>query len=391
LINIVSLVIFYIISIITIYLAALSIAARFYRKKQFQASDTYRKIAILIPAFKEDKIILSTVEHCLNQNYPKESFSVFVGAHFLKKATINELKSRKVYVIDVNEPVGSKALSLQKIFQNIDEKFEIALILDADNIIPKDCLFRINEVFESGYKGVQLHRTAKNLNTPIAILDAISEEINNTLFRKGNRSLNLSASTIGSGMAFSFTSLRKTYFKPGIIDNPACDREVEFDQLNERVKIEYLDDVNVLDEKVQDLSTFRNQRTRWNESQIWHVRRYLTGLKRKNISFDHINKFIQNLVPSRILLMAVLFFILVIEILLTLFSKFTIDPGLTYWIILFGIYHLVLLSAIPVRFFTRRYLHIFLYVPLLAWNYLIAVTRIRTGKKEFVHTPKSID
>jgi hypothetical protein len=49
---------------------------------------------------------------------------------------------------------------------------------------------------------VQGHRTAKNTNNSWAILDAISEEINNNIFRKGHRVLGLSSAIIGSGMAF---------------------------------------------------------------------------------------------------------------------------------------------------------------------------------------------
>jgi cellulose synthase/poly-beta-1,6-N-acetylglucosamine synthase-like glycosyltransferase len=55
---------------------------------------------------------------------------------------------------------------------------------------------------------VQGHRTAKNTNNSWAILDAISEEINNNIFRKGHRVLGLSSAIIGSGMAF-----RYNYFK----------------------------------------------------------------------------------------------------------------------------------------------------------------------------------
>ncbi len=390
-VNILALIVFIVISIITVYLAILSIAAKFYKQKFLTPTDNFFRIAIIIPAYKEDRVILSTIDHCINQDYSKQFYTVFVGAHFLTRETIDELRNKNIQVIEILDPVGSKALSIQRIFQSIEKKFDIAFILDADNLIGKDCLSKINQAFQGGCKGVQLHRTAKNLNTPVAVLDAISEEINNTLFRKGNRALKLSSSTIGSGMAFSYTSLRKTYFKPEIIYNPACDREVEFDQLNNHVTIEYLENVYVLDEKVQDLNTFRNQRTRWSESQLWHINKYFKGITAKNLTADHINKFFQNLIPSRILLMVILYAILIIEILLSQFSNITIQPKLIYWIILFGLYHLIILSAIPIRFFSKKYLHIFMYIPVIAWNYILAVTRIRTGRKEFIHTPKNFD
>jgi hypothetical protein len=43
----------------------------------------------------------------------------------------------------------------------------------------------MNLVHNSGYKVVQGHRTAKNINTNTAYLDALSEESANSLIRLG--------------------------------------------------------------------------------------------------------------------------------------------------------------------------------------------------------------
>jgi hypothetical protein len=43
-------------------------------------------------------------------------------------------------------------------------------------------LKKINAAFEYDFIAVQGHRTAKNTNNSWAILDAISEEINNNIF-----------------------------------------------------------------------------------------------------------------------------------------------------------------------------------------------------------------
>ena len=63
--------------------------------------------------------------------------------------------------------------------------YEIAVVLDADNIMAADFLTKINTAFDKGFTAVQGHRTAKNINNSWAVLDAISEEINNHIFRKG--------------------------------------------------------------------------------------------------------------------------------------------------------------------------------------------------------------
>ena len=81
--------------------------------------------------------------------------------------------------------------------------------MDADNVTTPNFLAEINRAFESGLHAVQAHRTGKNMNTDIAVLDAISEEINNGFFRSGHNAIGLSAGLAGSGMAFDVHWFRR--------------------------------------------------------------------------------------------------------------------------------------------------------------------------------------
>lgn len=391
-IQILSIVLYILLSLFTAYIFLFAIAAKLYNSNKYSETNAKSKIAILIPAYREDKVIIKTVEACLAQDYPKEKFEIFIGAHHLSEETIGELSKHAVRVVVIHEKEGSKALSLQKIFLSHDENdFEIALILDADNIMKKDCLQKINHAFQNGFRGVQLHRTAKNLNTNIALLDAISEEINNTIFRKGQRALGFSASTIGSGMAFNYNSLKKIYLKPGIVDNPACDREVEFDQIIDHVIIEYIDDSYILDEKVQDLSTFRSQRTRWNESQLWHIRKFFQSILKEKSNKQFWNKFFQNIIPSRFILSLAIVILLIASVIFELNDLKIIRPDMIFWIILFCIYHFTLYISIPGFLKKKKYLISFLYLPLVAFHYIKALFKIKPGRKEFIHTRKDIN
>ena len=82
------------------------------------------------------------------------------------------------------------------------------MVLDADNLMETSFISKVNNAFNKGYMAVQGHRVAKNINTRFAILDAVSEEVNNMIFRKGHRVVGLSAALIGSGMAMEYA-----YFK----------------------------------------------------------------------------------------------------------------------------------------------------------------------------------
>ena len=101
---------------------------------------------------------------------------------------------------------------------------------------------------------------AKNLNTGMAYLDAISEEINNSIFRLGHVNLGMSAALIGSGMAFEYP-----LFYDAMMDNTSVggfDRVLEMKLLYKGIHIHYLLDTIVRDEKIQKANSFYKQRRR---------------------------------------------------------------------------------------------------------------------------------
>ena len=167
-----------------------------------------------------------------------------------------------------------------------------------------DFLKKINAAFEHNFIAVQGHRTAKNTNNSWATLDAISEEINNNIFRKGHRVLGLSSAIIGSGMAFKynyFKSLMSTVTAVG-----GFDKEIELKMLKEGRKIVYLEDAVVFDEKIQKSEVFGNQRRRWLSAQLHYFRKdFLNALKDLILkgNIDYFDKAIQFIQPPRILLL----------------------------------------------------------------------------------------
>ena len=138
--------------------------------------------------------------------------------------------------------------------------------MDADNLIPTDYLYELNKAVSQGAKAIQTHRKAKNLNSDTAILDAVIEEMNNTIFRKGHIQLGFSSALIGSGMVFDFQ-----WFKQNIIHTHSAgeDKELEELLLSQGIHKEYADSIETLDEKVQKADSMRHQRRRWMATQLF--------------------------------------------------------------------------------------------------------------------------
>ena len=373
------------------YLFIVSLVGFFTNKRSALPDSQKKKIAVLITSYKEDEVIVNTIKSSTEHNYPSDKFDVFLAADQLQPSTISELRKLNADINEVKFEVGSKARSLNFLLNKIDsEKYDIALILDGDNVMMPGVLEKINSSFTQGYKCVRAHRSAKNFNSPIAILDGISEEINNHLFRKSQRALGLSSSLIGSGMAFEYSTLRRIYNKPGIVDNPACDREVDFEIMKAGIDIEYLDDAVVLDEKVASKNVFENQRRRWLESQASHLRLFFSKNENvRNKTINYWNKLFINLIPPRIIFVGAFALIFVICCLQYITHSNITGIRIRWWVLLFVMYFISMLIAIPSRFLRLSTLSAFLYLPAVFFSYMRAVFTMKRGRKEFIHTPKS--
>src|SRR5579862_9474919 len=389
-VHILFLVLFIYLSSNTLYFFVISIGGRLYRPAKYFAVAEKKRIAVLIPSFREDAVIRMTAQKAKEHDYPLNCFDVFVAADQLTRETIEALRSIPVNVLEVSFEISSKARSLNRLLNQIpEEKYDIAIILDGDNIMMPGCLEKVNAAFQRGFRAVQCHRVAKNKNNAVAVLDAMSEEINNNIFRKGQRALGFSSSTIGSGMAFEFKKLKQIYNKPGILGNPACDREVDFEIMKSEICIEFIDDAYVLDEKVSSRTVYQRQRTRWLESQIIHLGLFFDKSEGDiPKTKDYWNRLFFNLAPQRLLFLLsyfLMFGIFVVEY----FTKVQIlFPEYLYWFAITVMFALVMIISVPRRLYSWSTLKALCHVPLLAFSMVKALFSMNVKRKEFLHTPK---
>ncbi|RLD91328.1 MAG: glycosyltransferase family 2 protein [Bacteroidetes bacterium] len=395
---------FYILSIIegffylyfllaTLYIFIYGISGLFYRQKHTASVTKQRKFAVLIPGYKEDEVIIHVAEEAIKQDYPNDKYEVIVIADSFKKSTLEALHKLPITVVEVVFEVSKKSKALNKCMKDIGNDYDIAFILDADNVMKPDVLTKINEVFDRGFVAVQGHRTAKNLNTSVAILDAMSEEINNHIFRKGHRVLGMSSALIGSGMGLDYHLFKSTM---ATVDSVGEDKEVELKIIKNGVKIEYVNDALIFDEKTQKSAVFVNQRRRWIAAQLSYFKEYFfDGLKQLilNGNIDYFDKVLQMVQPPRILLVGILF---IITVVLWLFE--VIAPQLTsdlyyfnhqYWGFLFAATTFTLIISIPRRFYNKKTLKALLYIPTGFVLMLLSLLKIKGASKKFIHTTHS--
>lgn len=364
------------------YFMFFSISGHFYKVKTYSNNGTFKKIAVLMPAYKEDAVILQTAKQALFQTYPSHRYDVIVIADSLQPDTIEELKKLPLNLIQVKFDVSTKAKALNEAFRQIQTPYDIAVILDADNVMHPDFLDKINKASVSGCYAIQGHRSAKNRNTKFAVLDAISEEVNNHIMRKGQVAVGLSSAVIGSGMAFSFLYLKQVMSEIDAVGG--FDKELEMTLIDDNHRIEYLDDAIVLDEKVQKPEVFANQRTRWVAAQIVYLKKYwLKGLLNLLVGrIDYANKVMHYALVPKVILLGVITMMAALNAVVP-----SIGPGAMLWIILGVVYLSSYAIAIPSNYWNKELLISVFTLPRTVFIMFIALFRIKNANKRFIHTP----
>lgn len=363
------------------YLVLFAVASLFAVKKDLLATDRRHRFLVLIPSYKEDKVIGDTVQAALSQQYPQEYFRVMVISDQMNESTNDHLRSMGAEVLEIHYEESSKALALQSAIRSCqsDAPSDYVVILDADNIIASDYLEQVNRYTQQTQcKVLQTHRTAKNLNTSTAILDAAIEEMNNSIFRLGHVQLGFSSALIGSGMVMDYTWFAENIFHT---HSAGEDKELEELLLRQHIHIHYADSIRVLDEKVQQKEAMGKQRKRWIATQF-----FLAGLMWKRVpqailkgNGDYLLKAFQSIIPPRSILMALLFMLAILT---------TLIPFLScgkWWVLLISLLAGMYI-AIPTSMRNKQLYQALKEVPYFVCSMVVNLFRSKGASKKFIHT-----
>lgn len=382
-------IVFAVLLMATLYIFVFAFAGLFYKQAAYAVQPVMRKIAVLIPGYKEDDVIIEVAKDALAQDYPHEMYDVVIIADSFQPETIRRLKELPLIVIEVKFDKSTKSKALNKAMEQLTDSYDIAVVLDADNLMATNFLSKINAAFEQKYMAVQGHRAAKNMDTPLAILDAVSEEINNHIFRKGHRVLGLSSAIIGSGMAF-----RYEFFKNMMSSVKAVggfDKEIELKMLKDNHKIAYLHDALVYDEKVQKAEVFSNQRRRWLSAQLHYFRQDIGSSAKALITkgnIDYFDKAIQFIQPPRILLLGAVIvsgmFFLMVNILSNMAWYYNLS-----WILLEVLCLLSFMFSIPRSLYNTSTLKAMASLPKGMFLMFGSLLKMKGANKQFIHTKHS--
>ncbi|MEA5129462.1 MAG: glycosyltransferase family 2 protein [Proteiniphilum sp.] len=345
----------------------------------YPKSDKKSPILILFPAYKEDKVIESSVQSILTQDYPKEYFHIMIISDQMQETTIRRLSKLPLQILSIVNDRQTKANALQLAVSGIDKNaYEIVVILDADNSVEPDFLSRVNDAYQFGIYAMQAQRIAKNPQTDTALLDGASEAMNNSFFRKGQTRIGLSAALSGSGMAFDFGWFKEHILK---VSTAGEDKELEVLLLKQGFYIDYLEKAIVYDEKIVDPKSFSRQRRRWLAAQFGALKQAIKEFPIAiiNRNWDYCNKLFQWMMLPRVLLLGI------ISLLAFVFTIFHWPWSLKWWGLLLGLI-IAFSIALPDELFDKRLKKALRKIPLLFFLMFINLFRLKGANRKFIHT-----
>ena len=301
-------ILFILITLTVIYLGFFAITSLFVRHSETPRTKKQNRFIVLIPSYKSGRSLEMTVKSILGQSYSQRSFDVTVIADNEDEMTLFHLAQQPITLLTPNFEKSSRTKSLQLAINNLPQFkiYDVAVILEAGDVVETEFLEQINDAYESaGTKAIQAHKLSLNRDTTSARLSAIFEEINNSIFRRGHISIGLPAAMASSGMVFDFN-----WFKEHILAAKITWGEKELEALlaHQHIYVDYFDKIYVYNEKARQAEEFNRQHRNWMITQaktFFRNVRYLPAAI-MNRHYDLIDKLLQWMLMPRMMMMALI-------------------------------------------------------------------------------------
>ena len=149
------------------------------------------------------------------------------------------------------------------------------------------------------------------------------------------------------------------------------------------IKIKYLENALVFDEKIDNPHAFKHQRKRWLLSQFVYLKQFFTqGLQqlfKGNFSYFNL-AILNNIVPPRVLLIFALFVLTVLSYFFQPATIFYAFVGLSI------LYFITLPMALPKQLVNKNLFNAALHLPKAIFMMIVSLFTIKKAKNVFIHT-----
>ena len=260
-------------NILTILLAyhTVYMIVGFFATRKFPKASENHKYAVLVAARNEETVIENLLDSIRKQDYPSDLVTVFVVADNCtdKTAEIARANGAICYEREDTEH-RTKGFALQFLLERIEEdygrqSFDGYFIFDADNLLKKDFITRMNEAFDSGEKIVTSYRNTKNFDDNWISASYGLHWLRSIRFSHRARSVFRLATNIqGTGFLFASELVKDGWKYTSLTE----DRAFTADAVVQGYHISYNDAAEFYDEQPVSIKVALRQRIRWAKGHI---------------------------------------------------------------------------------------------------------------------------
>lgn len=255
-----------------------------------------RRLRVVVPAHNEDSVIDGVLADLMSDAYP--AVDIVVLADRCTDRTAEIAAGWGALVAERSSGGGGKGAALS---WYLDEHplvdGEALVVFDADNRLPAGTLTRIADELDAGHDIVQCYLDVENPDgSALATASAMSYWAGNRMVQLARDNLGWSCDLGGTGMAFTVDALGRI---GGFGTSLTEDQETGVRASLAGLRVAWLQDVRIRDEKPTDLATTVRQRSRWMSGKREVARRNLLPLWTAAVSqrspglFDHGLRLIQ--------------------------------------------------------------------------------------------------
>ena len=261
--------------------------------KTEKTANIYNRFAIVIPAHNEESVIGSMINSLKKQQYPSDSFDIFVICDNCTDNTELKAKSAGARILtrnNLNETGKGYALdwAFSRIF-TMDEQYDAICVFDADNVVSSCYLSEMNKMLSKGHQVIQGYIDSKNpYDTWISLSYSIAFWLSNKIFQQTRYNLGLSCGLCGTGFCVRTDIIREIGWGATCLTE---DLEFTMKLVMHDRKVAFCKTAVVYDEKPLTFMQSWRQRKRWMQGHTDCALRYMPTLFKKSFKEANIKAF----------------------------------------------------------------------------------------------------
>lgn len=246
----------------------LYVAVGFFSTRKYPEAKRQHTYAVLIAARNEENVIGNLIESIKAQDYPGERIAVFVVADNCTDETARVARDHGAICYERSDlDHRTKGYALQYLMERIRggfgiEAFEGYFIFDADNLLKRDFVSRMNESFDAGDKIVTSYRNTKNFSDNWISASYGIHWLRTVRFEHRARSVfHLATRVQGTGFLISNELLKNGWNYTSLTE----DRAFAADAAVNGYQIAYNHEAEFYDEQPVSFRIAMRQRIRWSK------------------------------------------------------------------------------------------------------------------------------